>query len=411
MADKDGFTMISFHEARERVLAQVAPLPASRDEEVPIEEALGRILAAPAVAGENVPNHDNSAMDGYAIHTGSLNGDAPTPLTVVADLPAGSRLTDPVPSGGAVRIMTGAPIPPGCDGVVMQEDVTRDGSTVVIPPGQKPGQHIRPAGEDIPRGQTVFQPGRRLGPAELGVLTALGYARVPVKGRLKVALLSTGNEVVTPGTPLEPGQVYDSNRATLRAALTRLGVEVLDLGLARDDRDAIAGALQRGATEADAILTTGGVSVGDFDLVKEVITRLGHIDFWKVAMKPGKPQAYGRLGNAAFFGLPGNPVSTLAVFLVMVRPALLKMMGAEAEPVKRFFVPVKGSIGKKHDRLEFQRGILRFDEHGARVESTGAQGSGILSSFAKGNCLVVLPEGPVRIQEGELAEVWIHEFT
>ncbi|MBF0613848.1 MAG: molybdopterin molybdotransferase MoeA [Magnetococcales bacterium] len=399
--------MIAFDEAYARVLAETRPVVGM--ELLRVEDALGRVLAAPILAGFDVPNHANSAMDGYAVRTVDLAAGGETTLTVVADLPAGERLERTMQAREAVRIMTGAPIPPGCDCVVMQELVRRVGDQVTVPAGRVPGENIRPAGEDIQAGSVVLPRGTRLRPAHLGLLTALGWEQVEVWRRPVVALLSTGNEVVEPGTPLLPGQVYDSNRTTLRAALQALGVVVLDLGVVRDDREAIAAALVRGGAEADAVITTGGVSVGDHDLVKEVLEGQGAIHFWQVAMKPGKPQAYGQLGQARFFGLPGNPVSGLAVFLLIVRPALLRMMGALDEPPRRMQAVFRGALNKKHNRMDFLRGIAHGDEQGeVWVETTGPQGSGILTSFAKANVLIILPEAPVRLVDGDKVRIqWI----
>ncbi|MBF0185285.1 MAG: molybdopterin molybdotransferase MoeA [Magnetococcales bacterium] len=404
--------MISYAEAKRRVLEQLIPV-AREAEETPLTDSLGRVLAQTVYASEAVPNHDNSAMDGYAMRSADL-GEQAVSLRVVADLPAGSYFHTPLQAGEAVRIMTGAPIPPGSDCVVMQEQVKRQGEWVTVPPGQLPGQNIRPAGEDIAAGSAIFAAGRRLGVADLGLLTSLGKSTLPLFRRLRVALLSTGNEVVSPGQPLAPGQVYDSNRATLRAALTLLGVEVIDLGSVRDDREALTAALRQGGEQADALITSGGVSVGDYDLVKEILLKDGQIDFWQVAMKPGKPQAYGRLGQAHFFGLPGNPVSSLTVYLLMVRPALLKMMGAATEPERRFQARFRGSWHKRHSRMDFLRGIVHFDHPDGSpasspwVEVTGAQGSGILTSLSKANVFIILPEGPAQIADGDPVTVqWI----
>ena len=391
--------MISFQEAKERVLAQVRPV--TDVETIPVAEGLGRVLATAAVAAEPVPNHDNSAMDGYAVRFADLSATDPVTLEVVADLPAGDRLTDPLLAGQAVRIMTGAPIPEGADCIVIQEVVQRDGARLTVPPGAALRQHIRPAGEDIAPGTEVLSAGRRLGPADLGLLTSLGLVDIPVFRPVTVALLSTGNEVLEAGTPLQPGQVYDSNRSALRGALQTLGVRVLDLGLVRDDLGAIEAALRRGGAEADAVISTGGVSVGDHDLVKEVLKNNGEIDFWKVAMKPGKPQAYGRLGRAHFFGLPGNPVSGLTVFLLIVRHALLKMMGAVAEPERRFQARFRGTWNKRHNRMDFLRGVVHFDGDRPWVEPTGAQGSGILTSLSRANAFIVLPEEPLQLADGD----------
>ncbi|MBF0461993.1 MAG: molybdopterin molybdotransferase MoeA [Magnetococcales bacterium] len=402
--------MIPFAEAKRRVLDSVTCVT-EPEETIPLHAALGRILARPVVAVAPVPNHDNAAMDGYAVRTADLSSATPITLRIVADLPAGSHRSAPLRPGEAVRIMTGAPIPPGCDCVVMQEQVQRQGDQVTIPPGQHPGQHIRLAGEDIAQGTEILPGGRRLGAADLGLLTALGRTTVPLCRRLRVALLSTGNEVVEAGTPLTPGQIYDSNRAALRAALTLLGVEVLDLGLVRDDRTAIEAALQRGATEADALISTGGVSVGDHDLIKEILAKEGQIHFWQVAMRPGKPQAYGQLGKAHFFGLPGNPVSALTIYLLIVRPALRKMMGALPQPDRSWQAVFRGEWHKRHQHMEFLRGVAHQGDPPDQmpwVELTGAQGSGILTSLARANVFIVLPEKPLHLTDGTLVTVqWI----
>lgn len=401
--------MIPFEEARERVLSRMVPV--SETESVAVTGALGRVLAEAARTSIDVPTHANSAMDGYALRHGDLNADGPTEFKVTTVIAAGSYRSEPLAAGEAARIMTGAPIPPGCDCVVMQEVAERDGERLVIPAGQAVGQSIRAAGEDMVRGTEILPRGRRLSPADLGLLAATGHGTVTVFRRLKVGVLSTGDEVTEPGQSLKPGCLYDSNRVTLMAALQAMNVEVVDLGLARDVREEIAAALQRGSKEADVILTSGGVSVGDFDLVKDVIAELGEIDFWKVRMKPGKPQAHGKLGGAFFFGLPGNPVSSLAVFLVIVRPALETLMGSEPSAPKHLRLPIRGGATKKHDRLDFQRGVVHFDPGGGWVESTGTQSSGALSSMSRANAFIVLPEEPVTVADGELVDVWLIDYT
>lgn len=407
--------MISFLTAKKRVIEQVSRVARSPDkaedrERVPLDQALGRVLAMPAVAAHHVPNHDNSAMDGYAVRYADLSQDVPSNLRVVADLPAGARILEPLKEGEAVRIMTGAPIPVGSDCVVIQEVVTRQDEQLLVPPGQERGQHIRSAGEDIRAGTEILPTGKRLRPADLGLLTSVGMADIEVFRRVRVALLSTGNEVVDAGDGLTPGQVYDSNRSALRAALQALGADVLDLGLVGDDRDAIEASLKKGGEEADALISTGGVSVGDYDLVKEVLQKDGNIDFWKVAMKPGKPQAYGQLGRAHFFGLPGNPVSSLSVFLLIVRPALLKMMGAQEEPERRLQAAFRGGWNKRHKRMDFLRGVLHFDAEQPWVEVTGAQGSGILTGLSKANAFIVLDEEARHYADGELVTVQLIDY-
>ena len=393
-------SLMPFEEARAKTLARVHPI---KDvETVAVGQALGRVLASPVRAPVNVPNHDNSAMDGYAVRFADLSDTDPVDLKLAGVVAAGSEVGQEVRPGEALRIFTGAPVPAGCDCIVIQEVVEVRGDRLKVPSGQRQLQNIRRAGQDIAEGAVVFDAGRRLGPPEIGMLTSLGLAQVPVFRRLKVAVLSTGNEVFEPGQPIAPGQLYDSNRATLKAALAALGVDVIDLGIARDRHEEIAGALKRGAAEADVVLTSGGVSVGDFDLVKDVINELGAIDFWKVRMKPGKPQAHGRLGAAEFFGLPGNPVSVLVTYLLLVRPALMRMMGADPGPLRQLQMPYRGApIDKRHDRAEFLRAVVRMDGADSHVTSTGLQGSGILSSMAAANALIHLPEDPVTIRDGD----------
>ena len=408
--------MVPFDVAKKRVLEQVGQFSRSLHqeidrEELPLPQALGRVLAQAILAPNHVPNHDNSAMDGYAVRSSDLSNAVTTLVRVVADLPAGARILVPTESGEAVRIMTGAPIPVGCDCVIMQELVQRQGEFIVIPPmAGVSGQHIRPAGEDISQGAEVFAPGRRLSAADLGLLTSLGLTSVPVFRRIRVGLLSTGNEVVETGVPLTAGQVYDSNRSALKAALSQLPVDILDLGLVQDDRGAIEAALKKGGEEADALITTGGVSVGDYDLIKEVLQKEGSIDFWKVSMKPGKPQAYGQWGRAHFFGLPGNPVSCLTVYLLIVKPALLKMMGATEEPEITFLARFRGGWEKQHNRREFLRGVVHFTEETPWVEVTGAQGSGVLTSLSKANAFIILPEEPAQWLDGAWVTVQLIDY-
>ena len=401
--------MMPFAEAYERALARVEPI--GETETISVINALGRVLAEPVMAPENVPNHDNTAMDGYAVRFQDLAAKGDTVLNVVDEVPAGSRLERVVGAGEAVRIMTGAPVPDGCDCIVIQEDVTRDGDALTVPEGQVQGKWIRRAGQDISEGSEVFAAGHQVTPPDVGMLASLGRREVEVDRKLKVAVVSTGNEVVAPGQPLEAGQVYDSNRHSMMAVLQALGVDILDLGIIRDDRESIKAALLKGANEADVVLTSGGVSVGDYDLVKDVITEVGVIDFWKVRMKPGKPQAHGRIGDAVFFGLPGNPVSVLATFLLLVRPAMLVMMGCKPAPLKEMVLPFKGEpILKTHGRAEFARGVIAYDGAQTAISSTGSQNSGILTSMSKANAFIVLPVEPCEVHEGDMVTVMPIEY-
>ncbi|MBF0108006.1 MAG: molybdopterin molybdotransferase MoeA [Magnetococcales bacterium] len=404
--EKEG-RKISFAEARERMRASVVAV--SETETVSLEQAPGRILALDVVARIDVPNHANSAMDGYAVVHGDLSGTGRVRLKVVREVAAGGFSSIPLGRGEAVRIMTGAPIPPGADAVVIQEVCRHEGDWVEVPCGVSLAENIRAAGEDMKVGDELLTAGRRLRSGDVAVLAAQGIDRVAVFRRIRVAILSTGNEVVSvPGT-LRPGQVHDSNRAGLKAALGLQGCDVLDLGIVADDREAIETVLERAALDADVIISTGGVSQGDYDWVHRALARKGTVDFWQVAMKPGKPQACGRLGRAVFFGLPGNPVSGLTVFHLLIRPALFHMMGCRSWTQRVVEAVFSGRFSKKHGRKEFLRAVLHLSREGPRVELTGPQGSGIVTSLSRANAFIVLPEGPVAISDGDRVEVWLME--
>jgi len=396
-------------DALERILAEVKPVVGS--ETVAVRSALGRVLAADVESRIDVPSHTNSAMDGYAVIGADLPADAGTRLEVIGTSAAGRPFGGQVAPGQCVRIMTGAPMPAGADTVVMQENVTRDGDTAIIGAGQKPGQHVRQAGEDIAAGSVALRAGTLLMPAQIGILGSLGVGEVSVRRRPRVAFFSTGDELRSVGEPLGEGQIYDSNRYTIFGMLTRLGVEVFDMGIVRDERDAVEQAFAKAADAADAIVTSGGVSVGDADYVTETLERAGTVGFWKVAIKPGRPLAFGRIGNALFFGLPGNPNSVMATFYQLVQPALQALAGMP-EPSPPLTMPAvsASALRKKPGRTEFQRGVLsRGDDGGLVVHKTGQQGSGVLSSMAAANCFIVLPEdaGPVSVGD----EVIVQPFA
>jgi len=396
-------------DALERILAEVKPVVGS--ETVAVRSALGRVLAADVESRIDVPSHTNSAMDGYAVIGADLPADAGTRLEVIGTSAAGRPFGGQVAPGQCVRIMTGAPMPAGADTVVMQESVTRDGDTAIIDAGQKPGQHVRQAGEDIAAGSVALQSGTLLMPAQIGILGSLGVGEVSVRRRPRVAFFSTGDELRSVGEPLGEGQIYDSNRYTIFGMLTRLGVEVFDMGIVRDERDAVEQAFAEAADAADAIVTSGGVSVGDADYVTETLERAGTVGFWKVAIKPGRPLAFGRIGNALFFGLPGNPNSVMATFYQLVQPALQALAGMP-DPSPPLTIPAvsASALRKKPGRTEFQRGVLsRGDDGRLVVHKTGQQGSGVLSSMAAANCFIVLPEdaGPVSVGD----EVIVQPFA
>ena len=367
----------------------VAPVQAI--ERVAIRDALERVLAQDVISPIDVPAHDNSAMDGYAVRAADLNDDAETALRVVGTAVAGKPLARPLGAGEAVRIMTGAVMPEGADTVVIQELARQDGDLVRVPAGQQAGQNRRLRGEDLAAGRPAIEGGRRLMPADLGLLASLGVAEVPVRRRLRVAFFSTGDELRSIGEPLGPGQIYDSNRYTLHGMLRRLGVELIDMGVVGDSPEALEQAMRAAGECADAIVSSGGVSVGEADFTREVMARLGDVAFWKIGMRPGRPMAFGRVGNACYFGLPGNPVAVMITFYFFARDALLRMMGAS--PARQPYVRARtvSAIRKKPGRTEYQRGILSVGADGAmQVRLTGGQGSGVLRSMSEANCIVVL---------------------
>ncbi|MFL6661773.1 MAG: gephyrin-like molybdotransferase Glp [Rhizobacter sp.] len=380
-------------------------------ESVAIRSALGRVLAQDIVSTIDVPSHDNSAMDGYAMRGSDLLVDAPTALDVAGTGYAGDRFEGEVLAGQCLRIMTGAVMPVGLDTVVPQEFAEAKDGKVTIPPGVvRPGDNRRLAGEDLARGEAALRAGRRLRPADIGMLASLGRAEVPVRRRLRVAFFSTGDELRSIGEPLEAGCVYDSNRYTLWAMLRRLEVDVLDLGVVRDEPAALEAAFRHAAESADAVITSGGVSVGEADHTKQVMAKLGDVLFWRIAMRPGRPMAIGRIeggGRAAIlFGLPGNPVAVMVTFYAFVRDALLRMAGAAPEPLPMLRAASVKALRKKPGRTEYQRGIVTRGADGAwQVAITGSQGSGILRSMSEANGLVVLHHAQGDVAAGEAVDV------
>lgn len=390
-------------EAAERILATVTPV--SGVETLPLRETLGRVLAQAVHSTIDVPGHTNSAMDGYALRLSDLPEKGSAEFKLAGKSLAGRPYTGTTGKRECVRITTGAVLPADCDTVVIQEQAERHGGGVTIGGGHRAGQNVRLAGEDVAAGQQVLGAGRRLTAADLGLLASVGVTEAAVTRRLKVAFFSTGDELRPAGEPLVEGQIYDSNRHVMFGMLTRLGAEILDLGIVGDDRTALGETFER-AAEADAIITSGGVSVGEADYVKELLAELGRVHFWKVAVKPGRPLAFGRVGAAAYFGLPGNPVSVMVTFYVLVQPALKAMMGeTPLPPALRVRARSLDKLRKRPGRVEFQRGVLERDEDGAyTVRKTGAQGSGILSSMAAANCLIVLGAEQREVQPGETVE-------
>ena len=394
--------MISVADGQKLILAHVAG--ATPPELIPVTQALGRVLAEDVRAPFDVPPDDNSAVDGYAVASADVPARGTQELGVVADLPAGSVFAGALGPGQTVRIMTGAPMPPGTDTVYPQEQVERTGDRVRVGPIAK-GVNVRRRGEDVEAGTIVLERGSVLRPQEIGLLASLGAGQTRVHRRPRIALLSTGDEVVEPGAPRRPGQIYDANRFTLRGSIEQCGGETLDLGIVPDTREELRARLTEASLSAEAVVTSGGVSVGVYDLVKEVLGEVGSIDFWQVAMQPGRPLAFGRVGAAHFFGLPGNPVASMLAFMLFVRPALYKLAGRRRLFPETFAARATEPLGKKRGRREFKRGILRFGEGGWEVRTTGPQGSGILSSMVAGNCLIVLEEERGNVAAGETVRV------
>lgn len=360
----------------------------SETQTVAVAAALGRVLAAPQISAITVPPLDNSAMDGYAVRMTDMAA-AGVKLPVSQRIQAG-EVGVPLAAGTAARIFTGAPVPPGADAVLMQENCTADGESVVINQLPRAGENIRRAGEDIHVGAHILAAGTRIGAAEMGLAASVGLAELPVLRRLKVACFFTGDELVTPGQTLQPGQIYNSNRYTLTGLVNGLGCELIDLGIVPDTLAATEAALARAAREADVVITSGGVSVGEADYVKAAVEKLGAVEMWKVAMKPGKPIVYGRVGHADFIGLPGNPVSAFATFCLFVRPFLLKRMGASQVLYRAFPLRSASSWLKAGDRREFLRARIEAD---GRVAIYPNQGSGVLTSCAWGDGFIDLQIG------------------
>ncbi len=400
---------LPLNDARERILAAVQAVEGR--ETVALRTGLGRVLYADVRSSVDVPAHTNSAMDGFALAGADLPTEGERSFPVLGTAWAGRPFEGLVGQGKCVRIMTGAPLPAGTDTVIMQEHVRTDGQTATIQAGHRAGQHVRPAGEDVRAGDVALRAGTMLYPAQLGLLASLGVGEVMVRRRPRVACFSTGDELKSIGEPLGEGQIYDSNRYSLYGMLRRVGVDVLDMGVVRDRREDTERAFGDAAVSADAIVTSGGVSVGEADFVTETLERLGEVRFWKVAMKPGKPIAFGRIGGALFFGLPGNPVSVMATFYQLVQPALQALMGVLNPPPPILLTAIcQSKLRKKAGRLEFQRGILARDPDGRYlVKSVGHQGAGVLRSMTEANCFIVLPIEQETVMPG--AEVEVQPFA
>ena len=383
---------------------------ASNIESVALVDALDRILASDVESPIDVPSYVNSAMDGYAIRATDIPQEGESSLKVAGTIWAGKPLSEPVDPGCAARIMTGGMMPEGLDTVVIQEHVRAEGDLVVIDSDVEAGRNVRQAGEDVQQGQTVVEAGTRIDPAHLGLLASLGVSEVSVVRRLRVAYFTTGDELRSlkdhAGTSLGPGELFDSNRYTLFGMLSRLNVEILDLGVVRDNPEDTRSAFHRAAADADVILTSGGVSAGEADFVTKIFHEIGDVSFWKLAMRPGRPLAFGTVGDAVFFGLPGNPVAVMVTFYEFVEPALRRLMGeTETRPLQ---IPARclSTLRKSPGRTEYQRGVLGRNTDGElTVSSTGKQGAGRLSSMTAADCIIVLEPGKDRVIPGDMVEV------
>jgi molybdopterin molybdotransferase len=389
-----GGSLLNVDAARRTIFERVTPVAGV--ERVPLRQALGRILAEDIAAPIAVPGYDNSAVDGYAVRFDDLHSDRPTILRCIDRVAAGHDPSAALKPGLATRIFTGALLPEGADVVIMQEDCERDGDSVIIRPGIKRGANTRKAGEDVARGSVALASGKRLGPADLGLLAALGFVEVPVRRKLTVALLSTGDEVREPGEPLRLGQIHDANRYILAGLLERLGVDVSDRGIVRDEPAVLSEALQHAAAESDLIITSGGVSTGEEDHVRAAIANHGSLYFWRLAIKPGRPVAMGQIGSTPLAGLPGNPVAALLTFALVARPMIEALGAATPYLAKRFQVSSDFAYKKKAGRREYVRSFL----DGTRARRYPKEGAGMITSLTETDGLVELPEDLTRLEAG-----------
>jgi molybdopterin molybdotransferase len=383
--------------------------PITEYELVDLRSSLDRILATDILSPANVPNYDNSAMDGYAFNADDITPNASTKLTIIATVFAGKAFDGTLAARECVRIMTGGAMPKGADTVIMQERVQCEANSIHFTEAPKRTMNVRYAGEDLKLGQVVLTSGHLMRAADLGLLASLGIAKILVYRKLKVAFFSTGDELASVGQSLEIGQVYDSNRYTLHGMLTRMGVEVIDMGAIPDNPDLLKNTLLASSELADVVISSGGVSVGEADYMKLLLTKHGQVVFWKIAMKPGRPLAYGKVGDAHYFGLPGNPVAVMVTFYQFVREAMLVLMG-QLQPTQlpMFNVECTENIRKMTGRTEFQRGVLFADKDGIwKVKPTGAQGSAILSSMSLANCFIVLDEATGNLSAGAIVQVQV----
>lgn len=398
MDDYDPNAM-SVNQARQFIQQFLSPVSAT--EILPIRESLGRVLSADIISPNNVPNYNNSAMDGFAFKY----SEGVKIIKIIGTAFAGKPFNGEIKAGECVKIMTGAILPASADSVVMQEHVVIKGESITLLRDIKPGANVRMAGEDLSLGQVVLARGHLMRPADLGLVASLGIGEVSAYKKVKVAFFSTGDELISIGKPLAEGQIYDSNRYTLFGMLSRLKLDILDLGAIPDDPKRLEATLLEAANEHNVVITSGGVSVGEADHMKALLAQHGQVLFWKINMKPGRPLAYGKIGNAHYFGLPGNPVATMVTFYQFVREAIITLMGATYQPPPLFRVECTEPIKKATGRTEFQRGLL-YDVDGIwKVKPTGAQGSAILSSMSQANCFIVLDESTGNLDAGASVQV------
>ncbi|MFL5208666.1 MAG: gephyrin-like molybdotransferase Glp [Microvirga sp.] len=396
-----GGELMSVDEAKALIAERIAVAAAVED--VPLIEADGRVLAEDIAAPLDLPPFDNSAVDGYAVRFADLAAGQETVLAVVGRIAAGAALGGPVPARGAVRIFTGAPLPAGLDTVFMQEDVGAAGDAVVLPAGLRPGANRRLAGEDIARGGTALLAGHRLSPRDIGLIAALGLTTVPVRTPLRVAVFSTGDEVISPGEPLGPAKLYDANRFMLQAMLRRLGCRATDLGILRDEPRALARALAGAAADHDLIVTSGGVSTGEEDHVKAAVESAGALTFWRIAIKPGRPVAMGVVAGTPFIGLPGNPVAAFVTFAHVARAVIARLTGERLARPRAYPVLAGFAYRKKEGRREYVRVRIEEGDDGALVaRKHPREGAGVITSLTETDGLIELPEPVTRVEPGEV---------
>lgn len=409
-ADPSDPQSISVAAALQQITRQVMAI--SDFNELPIRECLGRYSFEQVKSPINVPAHANSAMDGFAIAFNSLDEDGITHFREIGTAYAGVNFEGTCGEKECIRIMTGAVIPEGTDTVIMQEQAESDGDGLVrVDANHRAGENVRYTGEDVAEQQVIIEPGTCINPANLGVLASLGIASLKVYRKPVVAFFSTGDELVSLGQPLQKGKIYDSNRYTLFGLLSRLPVETLDLGVIKDDPDSLRTALLAAAQKADLIITTGGVSVGDADYIKGILAEIGDMEFWKIAIKPGRPLTFGKINNSLFMGLPGNPVAVMVTFEHFVVPTIQQLSGTEPSPPTRLKAISQDKLRKLPGRLEIQRGIATRDQNNQwSVCKTGKQGSGILSSMSKANCFILLNEDNAGVEPGDPVDIQLFDW-